>query len=91
MRRNFERRRRDSKRKIMEIRTAMASTVMDDNKLGDQKKCVPTTPAETRNKYCNSIPDEKFETKKDCFNSPDDFCYSCCETEFGRLHEIPRK
>jgi hypothetical protein len=71
----------------MEIRTKMATTMMDESKKGTMAHCDPRQDTATRANYCNNImvDDGDFEKKKDCLGDPTDFCYSCCENEFGRL------
>ena len=91
MKRAAERKRRETKNQITEIRNKMAEAAMNDNRRGNVSNCDPTQPIYKRNYYCNDNFKEEPEKNKDCLESAGDFCYVCCEKEFGRNEEDLRE
>lgn len=69
----------------------MASKLLLENKLGDHNKCNPALCEEDRHEYCKQIPDNAPNLIADCMSGTVwDYCYACCENEFGKIHEIER-
>ena len=87
MRRAAERRRRDTKRQIQELRTKIASKLMDEEKNGNVTLCNPHRPEHEKAQYCDDNFKDYPQKAADCRSTPLDFCYVCCEFEFGRMHE----
>ena len=84
MKRAAERKRKEAKKQLLEVRTSMAEIVVNDNKMGDISQCNPTKPEEERKTYCDKQFENEPEKHKDCMLSSNDYCYVCCENEFGR-------
>lgn len=87
MRRAAERRRKESKRKILEIRTKIAAKLLSESRSGNITNCNPQQTEQERNKYCNANMKDDYQKLNDCKRDSGDFCYTCCENEFGRIHE----
>lgn len=84
MRRAAERKRKDARKQVTEIRTKMAGILMNDNKVGNVTFCNPKRPVAEKTTYCNAQFTNDPDKLRDCMTSSDDFCYVCCENEFGR-------
>ena len=88
LRRSNERRRRESRSKFSEIRTEMVDIARSNNHIGDITKCNPNVP-NPRKSYCNKKYLSNGLKALDCIGEPgsneidEDFCYFCCESEFG--------
>jgi len=47
---------------------------------------------DSRKAYCKTIPDNAPNLIADCMSGTVwDFCYACCDNEFGKIHELERK
>jgi hypothetical protein len=90
MRKAAERKRAAAKRQIMEVRTVMASKLLNEAKMGNITFCNPALAEEDKKKYCEASFDDSDKVTS-CLSSPMDYCYTCCENEFGRLHEDRRE
>ncbi len=90
MRKAAERKRASAKRQIMEVRTVMASKLLNEAKLGNVTFCDPALADDEKKKYCEASFDDTDKVTS-CLSSPMDYCYTCCENEFGRLHEDRRE
>ena len=88
MRKAAERRRKDKKQKIQEIRTEMAEEFLQDSKKGDMNKCSPTTKGSEKKEYCEKNFESDANKKQDCIK---DYCYSCCENEYGSMYQKLRE
>ena len=86
MKRAAERKRREGQRQIQEIRTSMASELLKENFIGNETLCLPTRSTADRKEYCKKNFANEPDKAKDCMTSALDFCYVCCENEFGRMH-----
>jgi len=91
MKRAAERKRKDSKRKIQSIRTTMAKGLMNDNKKGDMANCDPKKSKEDMKTYCNENFSDDVDKVQECLATEFDFCFMCCENEFGRMYEDLRE
>lgn len=88
MKRAAERRRRDSKRKILDLRSTMAKSLVSENRKGNVELCFPNRTLEEREGYChNNFHKDEPEKEKDCLETVYDFCSVCCENEFGTNFE----
>ena len=90
MRKAAERKRAAAKRQIMEVRTVMASKLLNEAKMGNITYCDPGLNEGDKKKYCEASFDDSDKVAA-CMSSPMDYCYTCCENEFGRLHEDKRE
>jgi len=86
LKRTAERKRKNARKAVTEIRTKMAGLLVNDNKVGNYSLCNPTQAQTAMNQYCQTNFATDPDTNKDCVASPEDFCYVCCENEFGRNH-----
>lgn len=84
MRRAAERKRKEGKQKLNEVRTSMAAIVVNDNKVGNYSLCSPKQTETERTQYCTKNFVNEPDKLRDCNVSADDYCYVCCENEFGR-------
>ncbi len=65
------------------IRTKMSKEIILANKNGDIKVCKRgMKDADFRENYCNKAFIEDWERNSEC-KSNNEFCYTCCENEFG--------
>jgi len=63
----------------------MANTLIKANKNGDWKICKKARNDKDQvNEYCNSNFVDNFIKNKEC-KEPENFCYVCCENEFGNM------
>ena len=84
LKRAAERKRKEARKAVTEIRTKMAGLLVNDNKQGNVSLCNPKQEKSKRDLYCQSNFANDPDQNKDCTTSPEDFCYVCCENEFGR-------
>lgn len=87
MKRAADRKRRETRNKIEAIRTTMAEDVMIDNYVGNIKNCNPLLEPIDRAMYCDKNFKLDPDKNRDCHQSEGDFCYVCCENEFGKNKE----
>lgn len=87
MKRAADRKRRETRTKIEAIRTTMAENVITDNYVGNVKNCNPLKSIVERSLYCEKSFKNDLDKNKDCHQSAGDFCYVCCENEFGKNKE----
>jgi hypothetical protein len=67
------------------LRQKMAKDMLQANKNGDIEKCkAGKTDADKREAYCNANYVDDFVRNSDC-KSQENFCYMCCESEFGNM------
>lgn len=76
--------------KVKKVKSKITSKLLKANKSGDKTTCVAgLTNPNKRDGYCNaSHPDDYLENAY-C-KEEDNFCYSCCDTEFGLLRAAQR-
>lgn len=77
----LENRRKKEEADKIKIETAMK--VMQSNFVGNMKLCSPDKSEKEIENYCVSAYTD-FDDIQSC-NTKDEFCYSCCEHEFGVL------
>ena len=87
MKKASDRRKREVKKQIFDIRTKIASKLLNEARIGNITFCNPKQMEKDRLNYCEKNMKDDYEQMHDCKNSPGDFCYTCCENEFGRIHE----
>jgi hypothetical protein len=86
IRKKAQRKNRIIEQQIQKIRGSMAEDLMKANKLGDWRIC-----KNARNntklvaQYCNNNFVDNFIRNSDC-KSPENFCYVCCENEYGNMY-----
>ncbi len=90
MRKKAKIRRSGLEQRLQAIRAKMAKEILLNNKEGSIKPCIKgKTNADFRENYCNQNFVEDYINNSSCKNS-DDFCYTCCEHEFGNAYRIKR-
>jgi len=73
-------------RQLAALRAKMAADIEKANKSGDMDKCkLGKTKIDYRHKYCDKIFPDDFVRNGDC-KTAKNFCYTCCEHEFGNMH-----
>lgn len=74
------------KAKLRSVRQTMAKKMMEASKTGDVDKCSKGKDTKSfREDYCDAhIPDD-YVGNAEC-KKQENFCYTCCEKEFGNLH-----
>ena len=87
MKNSQERMEKISKQRIIQIKAKIAATLLHEAKNGKSENCDPNQSSKDRLKYCEDNFIEDIEKLNDCKKSSDDFCYVCCDNEFGKLHE----
>lgn len=87
MKKIAERRKIESKKQISSIRNKIATKLLNEAKIGNISYCNPMQAEEVTWAYCEKNMKDDFQRLSDCKNSKADFCYTCCENEFGRIYE----
>ncbi len=86
IRKKARRRNRLLQQKLQKIRGSMAQELLNANKFGDKLLCKSNRGDKMKmQKYCDSNFLDNYAKNQDCKN-PDDFCYVCCENEFGNMY-----
>ena len=84
---------RRNSRLLMElenIRKATAEAVTKSSKSGSSENCAAGSKSEAKRKsYCKDKFGEDLIKFNECYNK-DEFCFVCCETEFGQLNMVKR-
>merc|ERR1711957_55697 len=71
---------------LQAMRNKMAMKMAKSAKSGDMKYCRKgKTNKDYREKYCDKHYLDDFITNGDC-KKTEDFCYMCCESQFGNMH-----
>jgi len=77
------------KQSIMTIRMQIAQKIAEISKPGNQEKCTANNKVNDSYPYCDENFTNNFIKYEECKN-PFNFCYVCCENEFGELHIVDR-
>jgi len=86
IRRRAQRKNKLIEQKIQKVRGAMASDLMKANKKGDWRKCKEARKSKDKtNEYCNNNFSDSFIKNQEC-KDPENFCYVCCENEYGNMY-----
>jgi len=77
---------------ILTVRMEMAGNIQKSSKIGDHTKCfIPNSSTlEKVEDYCTLNFSDSAAKFQECV-SPESFCYTCCDNEFGKLHTIERE
>jgi hypothetical protein len=76
--------------KLTEVRAKMAKEILLANREGNIQNCIKgKTDVDFRETYCNTNFVEDYVHNTAC-KSSEDFCYTCCENEFGNAYRIKR-
>ncbi len=85
MRSKSRRRKAALENELNSLRMKMAQDMLQANKNGDIEKCKQgKVNADKREVYCNTKYMDDFIRNGDC-KQEDNFCYMCCESEFGNM------
>lgn len=85
IRTKFRRKHRQIKQQIQMIRSEMAQDIVDANRKGNQQNCKDgRNRTDLIEKYCNKHFSDDYSKNLSC-KDPGNFCYSCCEAEFGNM------
>jgi len=84
-----ERKRLAKRSQIQAIRTSIAEKINTVSRVGDDTLCVGQINETDRESYCTKNFLTDFTKFADC-KEEDQFCYVCCENEFGDLHVMER-
>lgn len=82
MKKMFEIRKKKDASEMQETRVKMAGEMMNEDKKGSPASCTPKATTDEIKSYCNKAYGDDFNMNLDCRN-PENFCYFCCENEFG--------
>jgi len=89
MRRKADRKKEELQDKIAAVRSKMAQEILLANREGDIKNCLRgKKDLDFRTNYCSKNFVDDYETNSVC--NSNDFCYTCCENEFGANMKIKR-
>jgi hypothetical protein len=87
MRKNAELRKNKLKQQILSVRYEMANNMTKVTKKGEKDNCANAMKSQSDIKtYCTANFSEDFNLYTQCNNSPEDFCRTCCEFEFGDFY-----
>jgi hypothetical protein len=85
LRLSHERKKNKYRQQIFDVRRALTQNMLTAEKIGDQKKCTNTIIQNKFEEYCNLNFANDPNTHSDC-KVKDNFCFICCENEFGDMH-----
>jgi hypothetical protein len=74
----------------MDIKRTLTQNMLNADKLGDEKKCINALESKTIDAYCKSSFLTDPSSLTDCLKQ-ENFCYICCENEFGDMHQVERE
>jgi hypothetical protein len=80
-----EREKEKIKKQITDIRSKIADTINSSKKKGNQSLCV----IKSKDNYCNARFAENENKLDDC--KSDNYCYFCCDNEFGEFYALERE
>jgi len=85
IRKEARKRRETLKTKVKKLKSKISQKLMKANKSGDKAKCLKgITDESTRENYCNTQHSDDYLENSYC-KEADNYCYSCCDSEFGLL------
>ena len=85
MRRRAKRKRAELEQQLQTIKAKMAANAIKANKMGKISNCRKGKSSQKeRNNYCDANFIDDFIKNSDC-KAEDQFCYICCENEFGNM------
>ena len=84
MKKTAERRLKAKKSRIMQLRTILAKSLIDENRRGSKENCNPLQKVAERKVYCRKSFETDLNKWADCLTAnPKSFCLLCCNNEFG--------
>jgi len=86
IKKKHRRKRRILKQQLQKIRGQMAKSLIKANKFGEWRLCKNARGNKGKvAKYCDTNFIDNFAQNKQC-KDPEDFCYICCENEYGNMY-----
>jgi len=85
MRRDSKRKERLAKLKMDKLRSQITKKLINASKKGNLQLCDPERPSNDIVQYCQTNYKDSYVKMNECVKN-DNFCYMCCETEYGELH-----
>jgi len=86
IKKKMQRKNRLIEQQIQKVRGSMASELMQANKLGDWRTCKKARNDKKKLlDYCNANFIDDFSKNSEC-RDPENFCYVCCENEYGNMY-----
>jgi len=90
MRKKNERKKNQLMQKLMSVRSVMADKMQKATKIGSKASCESAKGDQAKiNAYCENNFFDNFYKLVDC-KDMSNFCYACCENEFGDVHVAER-
>jgi len=87
MKKRAERMRNRQRQELQTVRYQMANDMNNLYQSGDMEKCRVAMKSQlNRDTYCGIHFTDDIVKFTECKTEEEDFCYLCCETEFGDLH-----
>jgi hypothetical protein len=83
--RDEKRKRELIQNKINSLKSDISKNLLKASKNGDSQECNPERPAEEIVEYCKVNYESDNNKMNECVMN-DNFCYMCCESEYGDLH-----
>jgi len=86
LKKKAKRKRRLLESQLQKVRGQMAKSLMNANRFGDWKLCRDARGHKPKIvKYCDANFIDNFVKNQQC-KDPEDFCYVCCENEYGNMY-----
>jgi len=85
IRNKFKRKNRLLQQQVQLIRSEMAEEIMNANKKGNAENCNIRNDIAKIASYCDKWVADDYTKNRNC-KDPANFCYACCETEFGNMY-----
>lgn len=80
------------KERLFVIKEKIGKEVVDESRMGDQKKCDPVKIKDkAQKKFCEEKYSDRPYIYVDCIKSAANFCFACCEYQFGALQQEGRE
>jgi len=90
LRLSHERKKNKLRMQISEMRKTLNQSVLEAERIGDSTNCINSLLNLTFTQYCSLNFTKDPETLTQC-KVKDNFCYICCENEFGEMHKDERE
>ena len=84
-----ERKKNKYRQQIQDVRRKLTENMIKAEKKGDYKNCVNAILRNQTEEYCSSAFGDDPYSLGDCVKNQN-FCYLCCENEFGDMHNDDR-
>lgn len=85
LRRQQQRKKMAMQKEMSMLKMEMTAQMLKAEVNGDMNNCGPNKDVVHREAYCNRVYGDDWSQNKTC-RDKDNFCYMCCETEFGDVH-----